>query len=91
MTFPRPIEIFSWLLEVANDTKEHYEGARIVWSVKYVNDGTKAKEMTVSSYEVMPPHEESRKKLIAKLEIQKDDIQSVLPISKVRYPQLCLT
>lgn len=27
--------------------------------------------------------EETRKKLVAKLEIQKDDIQAVLPISKV--------
>lgn len=81
--FHRPIEVFSWLLEVANDTKDHWEGARIVWSVKYVQDGPKAKELAVSS-EVMQPHEESRKKLIAKLEIQKDDIQSVLPISKVR-------
>jgi transmembrane protein 132 len=69
-------------LEVANDTKEHWDGARIVWSVSYVHDGPKAKEL--SSGESMQPHEESRKKLIAKLEIQKDDIQSVLPISKVR-------
>lgn len=77
------VEVFSWLLEVANDTKEHWDGARIVWSVSYVHDGPKAKELSTSS-EVIQPHEESRKKLIAKLEIQKDDIQSVLPISKVR-------
>lgn len=77
------VEVFSWLLEVANDTKEHWDGARIVWSVSYVHDGPKAKDMASSS-EVAQPHEESRKKLIAKLEIQKDDIQSVLPISKVR-------
>lgn len=82
--FHRPVEVFSWLLEVANDTKEHWDGARIVWSVSYVHDGPKAKDLAASSSEVTQPHEESRKKLIAKLEIQKDDIQSVLPISKVR-------
>lgn len=71
--------MFSWLLEVANDTKEHWDGARIVWSVSYVHDGPKSKDVSVE----IQPHEESRKKLIAKLEIQKDDIQSVLPISKV--------
>lgn len=76
----RIIEVFSWLLEVANDTKEHWDGAKIVWSVSYVHDGPKVKDM---SAEVIQPHEEHRKKLVAKLEIQKDDIQSVLPISKV--------
>lgn len=78
----RIVEVFSWLLEVANDTKEHWDGARIVWSVSYVHDGPKAKDL--SSSEVIHPHDDHRKKLIAKLEIQKDDIQSVLPISKVR-------
>jgi transmembrane protein 132 len=66
---------------VANDTKEHWDGARIVWSVSYVHDGPKTKDMSAES--MQQPHEESRKKLVAKLEIQKDDIQSVLPISKV--------
>lgn len=51
-----------------------------MWSVSYVHDGPKAKDM---SAEAIQPHEEHRKKLVAKLEIQKDDIQSVLPISKV--------
>jgi transmembrane protein 132 len=64
---------------VANDTKEHWDGARIVWSVSYVHDGPKSKDISAE----IQPNEESRKKLIAKLEIQKDDIQSVLPISKV--------
>lgn len=76
----RIVEVFSWLLEVANDTKEHWDGARIVWSVSYVHDGPKVKDLSV---EAIQPHEEHRKKLVAKLEIQKDDIQSVLPISKV--------
>jgi transmembrane protein 132 len=73
---------------VANDTKEHYDGGRITWSVSYVNDGPKIKDVSipaaVSSGEVNPvPHEEGRKKLVAKLDIMKDDIQAVLPIAKV--------
>jgi transmembrane protein 132 len=66
---------------VANDTKEHWDGARIVWSVSYVHDGPKVKDISAESIQ---PHDETRKKLVAKLDIQKDDIQSVLPISKVR-------
>lgn len=73
--------MFSWLLEVANDTKEHWDGGRIVWSVSYVHDGPKVKDMSAESSNGSP--EETRKKLVAKLEIQKDDIQAVLPIAKV--------
>lgn len=76
----RVAEVFSWLFEVANDTKEHWDGARVVWSVSYDSNAPKSKDV---SSEVILPHDEHRKKLVAKLEIQKDDIQSVLPISKV--------
>lgn len=72
--------MFSWLLEVANDTKEHWDGGRIVWSVSYVHDGPKLKDLSIEGGN---SPEETRKKLVAKLEIQKDDIQAVLPISKV--------
>lgn len=74
------VEVFSWLLEVANDTKEHWDGGKIVWSVSYVHDGPKLKDLSIESAN---GPEETRKKLVAKLEIQKDDIQAVLPISKV--------
>lgn len=77
----RVIEVFTWLLEVANDTKEHWDGGRIVWSVSYVHDGPKIKDMPLENINGTP--EETRRKLVAKLEIQKDDIQAVLPISKV--------
>lgn len=84
----RVIEVFSWLLEVANDTKEHWDGGRIVWSVSYVSDGPKLAMKDDGSVTEMrnhhQPEEIMRKKLIAKLDIQKDDIQAVLPISKVR-------
>lgn len=77
--------MFTWLLEVANDTRDHWDGGRIVWSVNYVNDGIKAKNLS-TSMEVGPsasPSNDGRHKLIAKMEIQKDDIQAVLPIAKV--------
>uniref|UniRef100_A0A336MTV7 CSON007237 protein n=1 Tax=Culicoides sonorensis TaxID=179676 RepID=A0A336MTV7_CULSO len=73
------IEVFSWLIEVANDTKEHFDSGRIVWSVSYVHDGPKLRDIDVGEKR---EHEEPRKKLIAKVDIQKDDIQAVLPISK---------
>ncbi|XP_058169924.1 transmembrane protein 132E [Anopheles ziemanni] len=81
----RVTEVFTWLLEVANDTKEHWDGGRIIWSVSYVHDGAKMKDesaepVVTSSHS--PIHEEARKKIVAKLEIQKDDIQAVLPIAK---------
>lgn len=78
----RIIEVFSWLIEVANDTKEHFDSGRIVWSVSYVHDGPKLKDSEIGEKR---EHEEPRKKLIAKVEIQKDDIQAVLPISKVGF------
>lgn len=80
------VEVFSWLLEVANDTKEHWDGGRIVWSVSYVSDGPKLamkEDGSVTEVRNHQPEEIMRKKLIAKLDIQKDDIQAVLPISKV--------
>lgn len=79
------IEVFSWLLEVANDTKDHHDNGRIVWSVSYVHDGPKLKDAPI---DIDDGHFEEnhssghRKKLIAKVDIQKDDIQAVLPISK---------
>lgn len=82
----RVVEVFSWLLEVANDTKEHWDGGRIVWSVSYVSDGPKLamkEDGSVAEVRNHQPEEIMRKKLIAKLDIQKDDIQAVLPISKV--------
>ncbi|ETN60007.1 hypothetical protein AND_008382 [Anopheles darlingi] len=80
----RVLEIFSWMLEVANDTKEHWDGGRIIWSVSYVHDGPKSKDLSseLAVASSTATHEEGRKKIVAKIEIQKDDIQAVLPIAK---------
>ncbi|XP_052125426.1 uncharacterized protein LOC127749787, partial [Frankliniella occidentalis] len=39
-TMPGVSEVFSWLLEVAEDSSELWEDARIVWSVRYVLEGS---------------------------------------------------
>uniref|UniRef100_A0A182YEM9 Transmembrane protein 132E n=1 Tax=Anopheles stephensi TaxID=30069 RepID=A0A182YEM9_ANOST len=79
------VEVFSWLLEVSNDTKEYWDGGRIIWSVSYVHDGPKMKlDLSTESSQTSSTglQEEGRKKIVAKLEIQKDDIHAVLPIAK---------
>ncbi|XP_058978950.1 transmembrane protein 132B isoform X1 [Musca domestica] len=68
-------EIFTWLLEVADDTKDLVDGGKIVWSVTYIYDNPRE-----SSLEIAP--DDNKKRIIAKLEVNKDDIQAVLPMAK---------
>ncbi|KAM7347234.1 transmembrane protein 132C dtn isoform 2-T2 [Cochliomyia hominivorax] len=68
-------EIFTWLLEVADDTKDLIEGGKIVWSVTYVYENPKDAQVDISP-------EDNKKRIIAKLEVNKDDIQAVLPMAK---------
>jgi transmembrane protein 132 len=102
-------EVFSWLLEVVEDSSDLWDGGRIVWSVRYILDGAESSASFVhggksirqlhgghnhhaanggsrSGSQRRPLRDgilsETRRKLTARLEIQKDDIQSVLPISK---------
>lgn len=72
---------------MANDTKEHWDGGRIIWSVSYVHDGPKSKDLSAefALSTSTATHEEGRKKIVAKIDIQKDDIQAVLPIAKVIF------
>jgi transmembrane protein 132 len=104
-------EVFSWLLEVVEDSSDLWDGGRIVWSVRYALEGAESRTSFVrGGVNIRQMHgghshhggsgggrsgaqhrplrdgllEETRRKLTARLEIQKDDIQSVLPISKVR-------
>lgn len=101
--------MFSWLLEVVEDSSDLWDGGRIVWSVRYVLEGPEngasfvrgganirqlhgGRSHHVGNGRSRPLRdgilEENRRKLTARLEIQKDDIQSVLPISKVSQDQL---
>lgn len=61
---------------MADDTKDLTEGVKIVWSVIYIYDNLKDVSIEV-------PHEDNKKRIIAKLEVNKDDIQAVLPMAKV--------
>lgn len=47
-----------------------------------MHDGPKVKDLSTEGTVGLP--EENRKRLVANYEILKDDIQAVLPISKVR-------
>ncbi|XP_023037165.1 transmembrane protein 132E isoform X1 [Drosophila willistoni] len=71
-------EVFSWLLEVADDNNDIMDGGKIVWSVTHVYDTPKDKD----SSEIIAT-DDTKKRLIAKLEINKDDIQAVLPMAKI--------
>lgn len=75
-----------------------WDGGRIMWSVRYTLEGDEEdiamQTRTAQSTDTMQfqrqqqhhhhhHHHVEKRKLQARLEIQKDDIQAVLPISKV--------
>lgn len=68
-------------MEISEDAPEPYEDAKVVWTAKYEppqDDGGGS----VGIGEQHVSKAEGRKS-ITKLDIQKDDIQAVVPISKV--------
>lgn len=77
--FYRTEEVFSWLFEIADDAKEIGDGGKIVWSVMYLYDTSKLKDAPIDNAGL----DDNKRRLIAKLEINKDDIQAVLPMAKV--------
>lgn len=66
-------EVFSWLLEVDEDAR-YYDTGMITWNLRYVLDASMAEQYDFDDDNV---------KLTSRLDIQKDDIQAVLPIAKV--------
>lgn len=72
-----------------------WDGGRIVWSVRYALEGEEENGSQLTGVDQQQQrmqqrqlqhhhhHHVERRKLQARLEIQKDDIQAVLPISKV--------
>ncbi|CAH1154164.1 unnamed protein product [Phaedon cochleariae] len=66
-------ELFTWLIEITEDAIENYDGSRIVWTARY--------EPHQDESEVESHRSEGRKS-ISRFDIQKDDIQAVVPISK---------
>ena len=80
--------------EESTESKEH-GGGRIVWSVRYALEGEEDNVSLAGPFQTGQQQQQAlhhhhhageRKKLQAHLQIQKDDIQAVLPISKVRGP-----
>lgn len=81
------------LLEASEEAVEgNWDGGRIVWSVRYAFDngsqlnGMDQLQQRLQQRQMQPHHHHhhaERRKLQVRLEIQKDDIQAVLPISKV--------
>nr|XP_036226757.1 transmembrane protein 132C isoform X2 [Bactrocera oleae] len=71
------VEVFSWLLELGDAVLDVLDGGKIVWYVSYVYKLDKSKNQISTS-----TADESKKRLTTKLEINKDDIQAVLPMAK---------
>ncbi|XP_055322731.1 transmembrane protein 132E [Sitodiplosis mosellana] len=77
------LDIFSWLIEVENVTKENRDSAKIIWSVNFVQDAGRMQNYSSEVLTTMP-FDGKRQKIIARFQIMKDDIQSILPIAKDR-------
>ena len=68
----RPLELFNWLYAIDESEAEGWEGGLLVWHVKYQTlDQPDTANLTRTS------------RLRHRLNIKKDDVQAVLPISKV--------
>lgn len=76
------LDIFSWLIEVENVTKENRDNGKIIWSVNFVQDAGRMQNYSSEVLTTMP-FDGKRQKIIARFQIMKDDIQSILPIAKV--------
>lgn len=77
------LDIFSWLIEVENTTKENRDSGKIIWSVNYVQDAGRLQNYSSEVLTSTMPFDGKRQKIIARFQIMKDDIQSILPIAKV--------
>ncbi|XP_039309344.1 transmembrane protein 132E isoform X2 [Solenopsis invicta] len=88
-------EIMTMLLEASEEgIGGSWDGGRIVWSVRYTLEGEEENSSQLTGVDQSQQrmqqrqmqhhhhHHVERRKLQARLEIQKDDIQAVLPISK---------
>ncbi|XP_025833785.1 transmembrane protein 132E isoform X2 [Agrilus planipennis] len=68
------IELFTLLVEISEDAAEGYDGAKVVWSTRV--------EPSAEESDIPDSHRADGRKTTTKFEIQKDDIQAVVPISK---------
>ncbi|XP_022245421.1 transmembrane protein 132E-like isoform X1 [Limulus polyphemus] len=65
-------ELFTWLFEVEEDTDYHDNG-RIIWQLRYVLDSAANDQYNFDDDKVQ---------MTSRLDIQKDDVHTVLPIAK---------
>lgn len=68
-------------MEVTEGAEELYEGAKVVWSARFEPHAPEPHHRAHGSATGSSPE---NRKPTTKLEVQKDDIQAVVPISKVR-------
>ena len=75
---PRPLELFNWLYAIDESEAEGWEGGLLVWHIKYQHlDPDKLEE------DINIANNTKSSRLRHRLDIKKDDVQIVLPISKV--------
>ncbi|XP_049823614.1 transmembrane protein 132E isoform X2 [Aethina tumida] len=65
-------ELFTWLIEITEDAAD--DGVKIVWNARF--------EPHLEETENVDIHRQEGRKSTTRFEVQKDDIQAVVPISK---------
>lgn len=72
-----PHEIFNWLFVIDSNESDLWEGGKLVWHVKYqhVESEHLEEDLAASNYS-------KNARLRHRLDVKKDDVQTVLPISK---------
>ncbi|OXA52948.1 hypothetical protein Fcan01_12010 [Folsomia candida] len=73
-------EVFNWILEAAEEAGDDWDGGRVVWILRYVIQPSA--DTSWMKKDPFANFSDERHKLTTRLEIQKDDIQAVLPIAK---------
>lgn len=74
----RTEEVFVWIIEVAGGgVTDLWQEGKLVWSVRYLNE----KGHPISSQNLHGKHKAS-----VRININKDDIHALIPISKVCIP-----
>ena len=75
----RPLELFNWLYAIDEPESELYEGGLLVWHVKYQHLDQNMLEEDINMANLT-----KNSRIRHRLDIKKDDVQIVLPISKVK-------
>ena len=71
--------MFNWLYAIDESESELYEGGLLVWHVKYQHLDQNLLEQDINMANLT-----KNSRIRHRLDIKKDDVQIVLPISKVK-------